>query len=222
LVDERIVKMLRVLTRSQCGAFPFIFLLALGVGDATSVAAQLRYPVNVSAGTHSLTVPWHPGPVTDRLNPAVVVGAERTWKPGDPLRLYHTVNLGVFQHYWWMTGVFLDAELGVGYELPLGFHTDLRLGVGYLHYFWRRESLELKDGVYVQARDWGKPSLMVPLTLMLGYRGSPTHPLTVAPFVSAQWAAQALFLDEIPVMTHFFLAVGVRIDLGRSTQDAGR
>lgn len=203
------------------GILPLIILLALCFWDAGSVAAQLRYPVNVSVGTHSMTVPWHLEPVSNRFNPAFVVGAERTLRPGDHLRLYHTLNFGVFQHYWWMTGVFLDAELGISYALPLGFHADGRLGVGYLHYFWRRETLELKDGVYVPARDWGKPSIMVPLSVILGFRGNPDHPFVVAPFVSAQWAAQALFTDEISAMTHFFLAVGVRIDLGRSTPSKG-
>jgi hypothetical protein len=132
------------------------------------------------------------------------------------VRLYHTVNLGFFQHYWWMTGLFLDAEFGVGRALPAGFQADLRLGVGYLHYFWRRESLELEDGRYVQVTDWGRPSLWVPLSVVLGYRGNPARPLAVAPFISAQWAAQALFQDEIPAMTHFFLLVGVRIEFGRA------
>jgi hypothetical protein len=110
-----------------------------------------------------------------------------------------------------MTGLFVDTELGFGYALPLGFHADLRLGIGYLHYFWRRKRLELEDGVYVQARDWGSPSFMIPLSLVIGYRGSSENPWPVAPFVSAQWAAQVPFTTELPAMTHFFLLAGVRI-----------
>lgn len=201
---------------------PVILLLPLFVGNAPSVAAQPRFPLVVSGGTHSLTAPWHLGPLAKRMNLAFIVGTERTLKSGDHLRLYHTANLGFFQHYWWMTGVFLDTGLGAGYALPLGFHADLRLGIGYMHYFWRRKSLELKNGMYVQAKDWGKPSLMVPLSVVLGYRGSSTRPLAVAPFISAQWAVQALFLDEIPVMTHFFLMAGVRIEWWRAAPAAGR
>jgi hypothetical protein len=199
-----------------------VFLFALCVGDAAPVAAESRFPLSVSMGTHSLTVPWHAGQVTKRLNPAFVVGTDRTWKSSERARLYGTLNLGFFQHYWWMTGVFLSTELGVGYALPLGFHSDARLGLGYLHYFWRRQSLELKDGVYVPATDWGKPSIMVPFSLLLGYRGSHERPLRFAPFVSAQWAVQAPFTEEAPAMTHFFLAVGVRIDLWQESSGEGR
>jgi hypothetical protein len=200
---------------------PIVLLVPLCGGLAKSVAAQSRFPVVVSAGAHSLTLPWHPGPVTNRFNPVLVVGTDRTLRSGDTVRMYGMANLGYFQHYWWMTGVFLSAEFGVGRALPLGFHADLRLGVGYLHYFWRRKTLVLKDGRYVSATDWGRPSVMVPLSVVLGYSGGPARPFRFAPFVSAQWAAQAPFTDEAPVMTHLFLAVGVRIDLGRGAA-AGR
>ncbi len=199
-----------------------ILLLQLCIGNNTSLAAQSRFPLVVSCGTHSLTVPWYPGPVTNRLNPALIVGTERTLRPGNRIRLYHTANLGFFQHYWWMTGVFLDTELGASYALPLGLHADLRLGVGYLHYFWRRKVLELKDGAYVQVTDWGKPSLMIPLSVELGYRGSSTRPLAVSPFLSVQWAVQGLFLEEVPAMPHLFILVGARIPLDRIKPAGGR
>jgi hypothetical protein len=148
------------------------------------------------------------------LNPAVLVGTERTLRPGMRLRLYHTLNLGFFQHYWWMTGIFLDAELGISHRLPLGIQADARLGAGYMHFFWRRPTWKLEDGVYVKATDWGRPSLMFPLSLLLGYRGTSDHPLTVAPFLSAQWAVQVPFIEESPAMTHLFLTLGVRIHVG--------
>jgi hypothetical protein len=188
-------------------------MLIICVGAATPAASHSRFPLFISAGSHSLTVPWHTGPITKRFNPALVAGTERTLKHGRHLRLYQTANLGFFQHYWWMTGLFLDTELGISRQLPLHLHADLRLGAGYLHYFWRRRTLELEHGEYVEARDWGRPSLVIPLSIVLGYRRSSDRPFSVAPFVSAQWAVQALFTDEIPVMTHFILQVGVRINL---------
>jgi hypothetical protein len=117
--------------------------------------------------------------------------------------------------------VYLNTELGVGRSLPFGFHGDARLGIGYLHFFWRRESLELKDGVYVPARDWGKPSVMIPLSLVLGYHGSSDHPHPISPFISAQWVVQTPFIDEAPAMTHLLFFVGVRIDRGGTATAAG-
>lgn len=208
--------------RSHSSFLLFIVLLLFWFGITTPVAAQSRFPLIVSGGTHSLTVPWHPGPVTKRLNPAIIVGTECTLKRGSRTRLYQTANLGFFQHYWWMTGIFFDTELGGSYALPRGFHGDLRLGVGYLHYFWRRDTLELKDGVYVRATDWGRPSAIVPLSVVLGYSGSSAHPIPVAPFISAQWAVQAPFVEDAPVMTHFLLLIGVRINRDGTTSTSGR
>ncbi len=205
----------------KCFQF-LILILPLSVGNTTSLAGQSRFALVVSCGTQSLTVPWHLGPITDRLNPVFIVGAERTLKPGNRMRLYHTANLGFFQHYWWMSGVFLDTELGASYRLPLGFRADLRLGVGYLHYFWRRKILELRDGKYVQVTDWGKPSLIAPLSVEFGYRGSSTSPLAISPFISVQWAVQGLFLDEVPVMPHLLILVGARIPFERIKPTGGR
>ena len=190
------------------------FILLLCFAYVTPIATQSQFPLVVSGGTHTLTVPWHLEPVAVRLNPAFIIGTERMLKSGERLQLYYTANIGFFQHYWWMTGIFLNTELGIRHSLPLGFYADMRLGVGDMHYFWRRKSLALEDGKYVQATNWGKPSLMVPLSVTLGYRGSSTRSAAVVPFVSMQWAIQALFTDEVPVMTHNLVLVGVRMSAG--------
>jgi len=160
--------------------------------------------------------------VNDRFNPAFLVGTDHTMRSGDHWRFFYGVNVGFFQHHWWMTGLSLEPELGIGRSLPGGLHADLRLGLGYMHYFWRRETLELEDGCYEKATDWGKPSLILPLSLTLGYRGDPDNPVSVQPFVSARWGVQGLFLDEVPAMTHLFLLGGVRIERGGDTPDGGR
>jgi hypothetical protein len=176
--------------------------------------AQADLPLTLAAGTHALTVPWYPGPVADRFNPAFQMGTDRTWKSGDHWRLYYGVSLGFFRHHWWMTGVSIVPELGIGRKLPGGLHAGVSLGLGYLHYFWRRKTLELKDGKYVEARNWGKPSAVLPLSVTLGYRGDSDQPVKFAPFLSARWAAQGMFLEEVPALTHFSLLGGVRIERG--------
>jgi hypothetical protein len=179
-------------------------------------------PVELSLGTHTLTVPWHLGPVNDRLNPAFMVSAERPLRSHTNGGLFYTLDVGLFQHYWWMTAISADSQLGIGRALPGGFHTDLRLGIGYMHYFWRRERLELVNGRYEPATDWGSPSIVVPFALTLGYRGREERPLSVSPFVSARWAAQILFLDEIPAATHLTLSLGARMTFHRPGRDQGR
>ena len=191
--------------------------LLLCLAGPSSVTGQSGFPVVLSAGTHSLTAPWYLGPVNDRFNPAFLVGTDHTMKSGDHWRFFYGVNIGFFQHRWWMTGLSLEPELGIGRTLPGGLHADLRLGLGYMHYFWRRETLELEDGRYVEAKDWGRPSLILPLSMTLGYRGNPDTPVSVQPFVSARWGVQGLFLDEVPVMTHLLLLGGVRIERGGGT-----
>jgi hypothetical protein len=204
------------------GVPPLILVLLLCLWNSASAAEQSKLPLVVTTGTHSLTAPWHLGPTTNRVNPALIIGTEHMLKPEGRVRLYLTANLGFFQHYWWMTGLFADSELGTSCGLAYGFHADFKLGLGYMHYFWRRKLLELSNGRYARATDWGRPSLTVPLSAVLGYRGDAARPLAVQPFISARWAVQALFLDEVPVMPHLFLLVGVRIDMERVMSTFGR
>jgi hypothetical protein len=211
----------------RCAGFPRpiflqILLISCLLVEAPHAAGQSGTPVILSAGAHALTTPWYPEPVTDRLNPAFMVGTDHAIRSGKSWRFFYTVNLGFFRHHWWMTGVSIEPELGIGRSVAGGVQADLRLGLGYMHYFWRRKTLELEDGRYVEATNWGKPSLILPLSVTLGYGGSSGHPLAVAPFVSARWAAQGLFLDEVPVMTHLFLLGGVRIQRGREDTSEGR
>lgn len=201
------------------GPFPFLVLALLLPWPASG---QSEYPVVISAGTHSLTAPWYLSPVADGWNPAVMAGTDRMLKSGDDWSFFYGVNIGFFQHRWWMTGLSLEPELGVGRRLPGGLHADVRLGLGYMHYFWRRKVMELDDGRYVEATDWGKPSILLPLSLSLGYRGGPDSPVSVQPFLSARWGVQGLFLDEIPAMTHLLFLGGVRIARGGDTPDGGR
>ena len=156
------------------------------------------------------------------MNPAVLVGTDRTWRSGDRWRLYFGINLGFFRHHWWMTGASISPELGVSRLLPGGFHADLGLGLGYMHYLWRRETMELKDGRYREATDWGNPSLILPLSATIGYGGASDHSLKVAPFLSARWTVQGMFLDEVAAMTHFSLLGGVRIERGSREPGGGR
>ncbi len=123
---------------ARAALFAAIYLAAVLPGPRSSSAAGLPLPITVSAGTQSLTVPWYLAPVDSRWNPAFTVGTDRPLRSGDRTFLYNTANLGFFQHYWWMTGLFINTEVGAGYKRPGGFHADLKLGLGYLHYFWRR------------------------------------------------------------------------------------
>ncbi len=207
-------KLLRLLLRLICPSVLMFF-------PASPARAQSDLPITLAVGTHALTVPWYPGPTMDRWNPDFLVGTDQAWKSGAQWRLSYGISLGFFRHHWWMTGVSVVPELGIGRRLPGGLYVDLRLGLGYMHYFWRRNSLELEGGRYVQTTDWGGPSVLFPLSATISYRGARDGPLKVAPFLSARWAVQGMFLEEVPAMTHFSLLGGLRIDRGLGEHTGG-
>ncbi len=211
--------------RSRQGRAVTVVFLATALAFALAhdtARAQAGRGFTVAAGAHALTVPWYPGPVVDRFNPAVMAGWDRDWRSSEHWRLYWAVNLGFFRHHWWMTGLSVEPEVGVSRSVPGGFHTDLSLGLGYLHYFWRRPTMELEDGRYVEATDFGRPSLLVPVSMTVGYRGAAENPAQVQPFLTARWGVQGLFQPEVAVMTHLRFMGGVRIEGARRDRDGER
>lgn len=208
--------------RWRHGAFLLVFLFTLLGFSVQPGATQTGSPVVLSMGTHALTVPWYPGPISNGFNPAFMVGTDHSIRSGDHWSFFYAVNVGFFRNQWWMTGISLEPELGIGRSLAGGFHADLRLGLGYMHYFWRRKTLEFNEGRYEESRSWGKPSLILPLSATLGYRGDSGDPLSVSPFVTARWGVQGMFLSEVPAMTHFLLLGGVRIERGQNDTGGGR
>ena len=198
----------------------FSFLLL--VHPPSPASAQWNDGMSWAVGTHALTVPWYPQPLADRYNPAVMAGVDRSWKSRENWRLYYSVSLNFFRHHWWMTGISVEPEIGFSRRLPGGLYAQMGLGLGYLHYFWRRKTMEQKEGRYVQTTDLGRPSLILPLSLTLGYQGSLRDPVSIAPFLTARWGAQALFQDEIPIMTHLRLMGGIRFSRGGSGQGGRR
>lgn len=101
----------RVGLLSRPRALPFFLMLVGGVAAPRLASAQAGTHLSMATGAHALTVPWYPRPVTNRLNPAVMLGADHAWKAGRSWRLFYAVNLGFFRHYWWMTGVSIEQVL---------------------------------------------------------------------------------------------------------------
>lgn len=208
--------------RTRLLPFSFLATVLLFSAIPSPAGAQSDLPLVLSAGTHALTVPWYPAPMSSGFNPAVMMGTDRDRGPRGRGRFFLGANLGFFRHRWWMSGVSIEPELGYGGTFSGGLHADMRIGLGYMHYFWRRESLELKEGEYVSVSSRGHPSLILPISVNLGYRGREANPLSVSPFVAARWGVQGLFLQELPAMTHFSFMGGVRIERNPDKSNGGR
>jgi hypothetical protein len=190
---------------------PLTVLLIFFFGTVSFSFNKSGLSFTLCAGTQSLTVPWYLDPVVMRFNPAFSIGAEYPIKSWKRIALYESVNAGFLQHYWWMSALYMDTEFGAGFLFPFGLRSDITAGLGYMHYFFRRKTMVLRDGEYIQEADWGKPSVMVPLSIVLGYSGKPGHTLLFAPFLSMKWIVQGTFMEEIPAMTHMLVSAGVRM-----------
>ncbi len=183
------------------------------------VVCQSGTHVNVAVGAHALTVPWHPSPLNSGYNPAAEVGTDWPRRPWGPWQSFFALSLRGFQHRWWMTGLSLTPEVGLGRRLAGGLHADVRVGLGYMHFFWRRTTWRAEGGRFQKVPRLGRASVALPLTLSLGYRGSDRRPIQIQPYASVRWTIQGIFLKGIPAMTHLELLGGLRINRGRAVED---
>lgn len=204
------------------GSHACLFLLLLLWVPPQRAQAQTESSFTVAVGAHALTVPWHLRALSSHLNPAAMVGMDRNWKSGTSGRLFYALELGFIRHRWWMTGISVEPEVGIGLALPGGFTSDLRLGLGYMHWFWRRKTFELQDEGWAEPSNLGRPSLTLPLSFSLGYTGDSSDPLPVSPFLMVRWSLQGMFLEETPAMTHMQLLGGVRVHPGTRKPKGGR
>lgn len=196
-----------------------IIMAAFFAGTDASAFTASRVSFTVTMGTQALTIPWYVNPLFKRVNPAFSVGAAYPLKRWKYIDLYQSVNTGFLQHYWWMSALYLDTESGTRFTAPFGFYADVNAGLGYMHYFLRRETMVLKNGSYVREPDRGMPSIIVPMSLSLGYSGKPDQQPLFAPFLSIRWILQGMFLEEIPAMSHMLLMAGVRIQFPETRAD---
>jgi hypothetical protein len=93
-------------------------LLAVSAVESKPLSAQPKTPITIAVGTQALTVPWYTAPVTRRINPALYVGTDSRLKSGTSWTLLFAVNVGFFRNHWWMTGLSLEPEIGVGRTSP--------------------------------------------------------------------------------------------------------
>lgn len=184
--------------------------LLLGLSPSPA-ASQSPSSVLVAVGTHALTLPWYPAPVMDGFNPAMTVSTDRAFRSRGRWTLSFGIDVGFFRDHWWMSGLSVTPEVRFTRDLAGGVRGGLGVGLGYLHYFWRRKTMVLRDGAWVEGTNRGRPSVQLPFSATLEYQGNGDRPLMVSPLVTARWGVQGLFLKEVPVLSHFSLLGGVRI-----------
>lgn len=149
------------------------------------------------------------GFITTPLHPGVSAGAEFPYNMSLKNRWFQTARLGVSYHQYVQTSVQIYSEAGYRRSIWQGTAIEMRLGAGYLHAFSNTAVFKLKDGVYKQKTNLGRPQLMASSAVGLSYR-SPKK--TDAPrfFLDYQFFLQLPFVKSyVPLLPNTALHVGV-------------
>ncbi len=141
--------------------------------------AQKQLPITVGIGNEATAIPFTKI-FSVPVHPTVQIGTDFTYGKRDHHRLFQTINLGYIYHRHLYQGVYLSTELGYDYVFSFGLKLKGLFGLGYLHSFSTQEEYQLKDGEYVNGKDFGNARLMPSLSLGLGYQKQVENPTCCA------------------------------------------
>lgn len=160
--------------KTTCFTFIIWGLILVGIqaqdlrGNMQSKNVYYRYPIELTIGNHSVTVPFRKIFRTP-IHPAIALGTEITHWRNDPYHVFSPVKLGFFYNKYSTYGGYLTGGIAYRYLFNFGLFADTGLELGYLHTVRPIKKLQFKDGIYEKQSDFGKPSLMTTGFISLGY-----------------------------------------------------
>jgi hypothetical protein len=179
--------------------------------EAPVVPAGYRnWPVVVGLQFHSLSMPlsdWK----TSFSNLGLSLGTE--FRYNRRATLLQSVQVGYYRNKYAGDGLFVAPQLV--YRPQFGpLFAELKAGAGALYTMQPSQSLELQDGQWQTHDHGGKPTLMLPVGVSIGYNGRQAAP-AFAPFVSYQVFVMHGYNPGVPVVPNRLLQIGFRSHLPR-------
>lgn len=170
---------------------PIIFLLCL----SCFVHAQTHRTYSVSAFSKATALPSL-GLVKFPIHPGLrlAVNWSKGREAGHKHYVFYEAAIAGFHHADLQNSVYTTFNLGYHRHLGVGIFAEAMAGAGYMHSFSDKAVFKpTGNGGWVQARDWGRPSVLATLQLGLGYQ-IPNFP--VQPFIRYQFMMDGPWAPE--------------------------
>jgi hypothetical protein len=143
------------------------------------------------------------------MHVGATAGAEFRYNRKPNNQWFQTAKLGFSYHQYAQSTIQLYSELGYRRAIWRGTAAEMRLGAGYLHAIPATEIFILKDKVYKEKTNLGRPQFMTGAALGLSYtQQKAAKPLRF--FVDYQFYLQMPFVKSyVPLLPNTLLHVGV-------------
>lgn len=181
-------------------------VLGQSLGDHNTPRQTLNWPLTVSIQFHNVGMPLRDlGSAFSNIG--FSVGTEFAYNQNG--NLLQGVQVGYSRNKAVGDAIFLYTQ-GI-YRPAIGpVFTELKAGVGIMEGFRPTEVFVQTDGNWQPVRHSGKPMLMVPLGVSVGYFGSHRYP-AVVPSITYQLVPIRGYNPGVPVVPHQFIQLNSRI-----------
>ncbi|TAD98091.1 MAG: hypothetical protein EAZ97_11365 [Bacteroidetes bacterium] len=225
-IFQRIINKLGRIITSVLPIFLILFLVNLACAQDKKIGRPVPkynlFPLEFAIGNHSVSLPFY-RIFRLPIHPAITFGTEYSWWRNSNQHVFSPIRLGIFYNRYNASGVYLATGIGYRYTMDLGLFVDGSLEVGYLHYFRPFATMTFKDGLYESGYDFGKPSVILPFTISIGYDFSNLTEYYWSIFLRYKWFLQTPYNDYFgsDFLPQAIISVGARYQpdwLGRNTK----
>jgi hypothetical protein len=200
----------------------FIFLFCTIAVTAEINAQERKRPVTFSIFNNGTSLPGAGflGVFSKTIHPGFSIGTYHIYHAGEKHELFQTFKFGFFYHRFVQYGIQLYSEAGYRYLFKCGWYAEGMLGAGYIHSIPDVQIFILKDGKYVKKKNFGKPEMMIPVSLAVGYDLEKKCNTPLRIFLQYQLWMQTPFVNKyVPLLPNTALHLGVRYLFNRKNKE---
>lgn len=171
------------------------------------------WPISISLSSHSWSFPLTNIGRIKPFYPGFSLGTEFYYIKKERGRLMQTMEVGGFANSNQGSALYFNSNLTYRFTTRYGLMTEIGLGLGYYHGFYRSQTfLQNESGEYSAIANNGIPASSSNISFALGYDLSKRSDKKVVPFIRYQWIASTRYWSIIGIRPNGLLHLGVQID----------
>lgn len=178
-----------------------------------SINKKQSWPISISLTSHSWSLPLTNIGRLKPFYPGFSVGTEFYYIKKERGRLIQTLELGGFANSNQGSALYFNSNLTYRFITRYGLMTEIGLGLGYFHGFYRSQTF-VQDayGEYSAVANNGIPASSSNISFALGYDLSKKSDKKMMPFIKYQWIASTKYWSILGIRPNSLLHLGVQID----------
>ena len=198
-----------------------VLLLAFAASKTVAQSKQPEYFATLTNNAISFPFGGTLGVIHQPLHLGFGLGMiVKHWNKSPQHQIYQTARFGLIYQQYVQTAVQLYSDFNYRFQLSTGFGVGANAGLGYVHSFNGVQQFKANaQGQYEKTGKLGRPNVMIPVGLNVGYAFTLKNDTQLRPFIEYQLWLQTPFAKEyIPILPNSALHIGIAISKSAKTE----